>query len=160
MLFALTLWEGSAAGDDRRGGTAHDSAGVNEFNFMLVKNNQDVRKFMSYLWLSRLNILDTFTHKQQFSRLGSKDQMLRKYVDSVCIVRRYLPRKIHSYFHQSFYTYLRCFISVIKMNNYTNLNLSTLRCTGDYSYKYLLSLVKLICFSCLYSVSITFLIKQ
>lgn len=48
MLFALTLWEGSAGGDGR-GGTAHDSAGVNEFNFMLGKNNQDVRKFKSYL---------------------------------------------------------------------------------------------------------------
>lgn len=126
MLFALTLWEGSAAGDDRRGGTAHDSAGVNEFNFMLVKNNQDVRKFKSYLWLSRLNILDTFTHKQQFSRLGSKDQMLRKCVDSVCIVRRYFARVICVegtlcclrrisfllYFHQSFYTYLWCFINI------------------------------------------------
>lgn len=52
------------------------------------------------------------------------------------------------------------FISVIKMNNYTNLNLSTLRCTEDYSYKYSLSLVALICFECLYLVSITFLIKQ
>lgn len=68
--------------------------------------------------------------------------------------------EFHSYFHQSFYTYLRCFISVIKMNNYTNLNLSTLRCTEDYSYKYLLSLVALISFACLYFVSITFLIKQ
>lgn len=48
MLFALTLWEGSAGGDGR-GGTAHDRAGVNEFNFMLGKNNQDVRKFKSYL---------------------------------------------------------------------------------------------------------------
>lgn len=52
------------------------------------------------------------------------------------------------------------FISVIKMNNCTNLNLSTLRCTEDYSYKYSLSLVALICFACLYLVSITFLIKQ
>lgn len=53
------------------------------------------------------------------------------------------------------------FISVIKMNNYTNLNLSTLRCTEDYSYIiYLSSLVALICFACLYFVSITFLIKQ
>lgn len=52
------------------------------------------------------------------------------------------------------------FIGVIKMNNYTNLNLSTLRCTEDYSYKYSLSLVALICFACLYLVSITFLIKQ
>lgn len=43
------------------------------------------------------------------------------------------------------------FVSVIKMNNCTDLNLSTLRCTEDYSYKYLLSLVVLICFACLYS---------
>lgn len=70
---------------DRRGGTAHDSAGVNEFNFMLVKNNQDVRKFKSYLWLLGLNILDTFTHKQQFSRLGRKDQVLRECVDRTSI---------------------------------------------------------------------------
>lgn len=180
MLFALTLWEGSAAGDDRRGGTVHDSAGVNEFNFMLVKNNQDVRKFKSYLWLSRLNILDTFTHKQQFSRLGRKDQMLRKCVDSVCTCKSCVDtsqdlyawkecsvvcREFHSYCTSiKAFINSRCFtniyLSVIKMNNYTNLNLSTLRCTEDYSYKYLLSLVALICFACLYSVPITFLIKQ
>lgn len=39
--------------------------------------------------------------------------------------------------HDALLTFI--FISVINMNNYTNLNLSTLRCTEDYSYKYLLS---------------------
>lgn len=57
--------------------------------------------------------------------------------------------------YDAFLTFI--FISVIKIKN---INLSTLRCTEDYSYKYLLSLVALICFACLYFVSITFLIKQ